>query len=57
VGGICGTRKVERKVYRVLMGKLEGNRPLGRRRLRFPSDHNESYGVWLEGVVDPVGSG
>jgi hypothetical protein len=33
VGGTCGThgRVEERKVYKVLVGKPEGKRPLGRR--------------------------
>jgi hypothetical protein len=26
----CGTKKEKRNVYRILMGKLEGKRPLGR---------------------------
>jgi hypothetical protein len=29
VGGTCGTRGEERKVYRVFVGKPEGKRPLG----------------------------
>jgi hypothetical protein len=37
VGGTCGThgRVEERKLYRVLMGKPEGKRPLGRPRRRW----------------------
>jgi hypothetical protein len=30
VGGTCGTHGEERKVYRVLVGKSGGKRPLGR---------------------------
>jgi hypothetical protein len=46
----------ERKVYRVLVGKPEGRRPLGRPRCRW--DQNGSYGDQLgECRVDPVGSG
>jgi hypothetical protein len=43
----------ERKVYRVLMGKPEGKRPLGRQRLRWENgikmDHREiGWGVeWI----------
>jgi hypothetical protein len=45
----------ERKIYRVLVRKPEGKKPLGRPRRRW--DQNES-GYWLgECRVDPVGSG
>jgi hypothetical protein len=37
----------ERKVYKVLMGKPEGNRPLGRPRRRIRMDLRE---IGLEGV-------
>jgi hypothetical protein len=30
VGGTCGTNGEKRNVYRLLVGKPEGNRPLGR---------------------------
>jgi hypothetical protein len=30
VGGACGTNGEKRNVYRLLVGKPEGNRPLGR---------------------------
>jgi hypothetical protein len=42
VGGACGThrRGEERNVYRVLMGKPEGQRPLGRPRRR-----------WEDGII------
>jgi hypothetical protein len=32
VGGTCGTHGGGRSVYRVLVGRLEGKRPLGRPR-------------------------
>jgi hypothetical protein len=32
VGGTCGTHEEERGVYRVLVGKLKGKRPLRRPR-------------------------
>jgi hypothetical protein len=46
----------ERNVYRVLMGKPEGKRPLERPRRRW--DQNGSLGDWPgECRLDPVGSG
>jgi hypothetical protein len=35
VGGACGTHGKERKVYKILVGKPEGKRPLGRPRRRW----------------------
>jgi len=35
MGGACSTCGERRGVYRVLVGKLEGKRPLGRHRLRW----------------------
>jgi hypothetical protein len=35
VGGICGTIGEKRNVYRLLVGKPEGKRPLGRPRRRW----------------------
>jgi hypothetical protein len=34
VGGACGTNGEERNVHRILVGKPEGKRPLGRPRRR-----------------------
>jgi hypothetical protein len=34
-GGACGTNWEERNVYRILVGKPEGKRPLGRPRYRW----------------------
>jgi hypothetical protein len=34
VGGTCGTHEREEKVYKVLVGKTEGKRPLVRPRSR-----------------------
>jgi hypothetical protein len=54
VGGTCGTLGEERNVYRVLMGKPEGKRQLGRSRCRW------EVGVRMdlrECRVNPVGSG
>jgi hypothetical protein len=52
VGGACGTLgRGERKVYRVLVGKPEGKRPLGRPRRRWKDgvkmDLKEiGWGMW-----------
>jgi hypothetical protein len=35
VGGTCDTNGGEEEVYRLLVGKLEGERPLGRPRRRW----------------------
>jgi hypothetical protein len=35
VGGTCGTNGEKRNVYRLLVGKQEGKRPLGRPRRRW----------------------
>jgi hypothetical protein len=35
MGGACSADGEERGVYRVLVGKLEGKRPVGRRRRRW----------------------
>jgi hypothetical protein len=35
VGGTCGTNVEKRNVYRLLVRKLEGKRPLGRPRRRW----------------------
>jgi hypothetical protein len=38
VGGTCGTHGEERGVYRVLVGRPEGKRPLERRRPRWDNN-------------------
>jgi hypothetical protein len=38
VGGTCGTHGEGRGVYRVLVGRPEGKRPLGRPRRRWEDD-------------------
>jgi hypothetical protein len=35
VGGTCGTNGEKRNVYRLLVGKLGGKRPLGRPKRRW----------------------
>jgi hypothetical protein len=39
VGGTCGTHGEGRGVYRILVGRLEGKRPLGRPRHRLLKDN------------------
>jgi hypothetical protein len=55
MGGACGTYQEERGVHRVLVGKPEGKRPLGRPRRRWEDnikmDVREVVGVrgdWME---------
>ena len=54
VGGVCGAHGKGRVVHRVLVGKPEGMRPLGRPRLRWEDnskmDHQEvrGGGDWME---------
>jgi hypothetical protein len=38
VGGACGTHGAGRGVYRVSVGRPDGQRPLGRPRLRWEDD-------------------
>jgi hypothetical protein len=47
----------ERKLYKVLVGKPEGKRPLGRPRRRWDQNVLYCYGDWLGGRVGSVGSG
>jgi hypothetical protein len=35
MGGTCSTNGEKRSAYRILVGKSEGNRPIGRPRLRW----------------------
>jgi hypothetical protein len=35
MGGACSTNREKRSAYRILVGKPEGKRPLGRRRRRW----------------------
>jgi hypothetical protein len=42
VGRACGTHRKERKMYRVLVGKPEGKRPLGKPRRRW------EYGIRMD---------
>jgi hypothetical protein len=48
----------ERKVYKILVGKPEGKRPLGRPRRRWEDGIRMNLGeIGWECGVDPVGSG
>jgi hypothetical protein len=47
----------ERKVYKVLVRKPEGKRPLGRQRRRWEDGIRIYLTDWLGCRVDPVGSG
>jgi hypothetical protein len=48
----------ERKVYKVLVGKPEGKRPLGRPRHRWENEVRMDLREWLGGCgLDSTGSG
>jgi hypothetical protein len=42
MGRACSTNGGEENVYRILVGKLEGRRPLGKQRRRWV-DNNKMY--------------
>jgi hypothetical protein len=44
VGRTCGTHGVGRSVYRLLVGRIEGKRPLGRPRRRW--EGNIKWILW-----------
>jgi hypothetical protein len=46
MGGACSTKGEKRNAYRLLVGKPEGKRPLGRPRRR-----------WVDGLEELVGVG
>jgi hypothetical protein len=48
VGGTCGTHREGRGVYRVLVGRPEGKRPLGRPRRRW--EYNIKMGLREIGI-------
>jgi len=62
MGGACGTYGEGRGVYRVLVGKPEGKRPLGRPRRRW-EDNIKMYlqevgcGVWTGSSWLRIGTG
>jgi hypothetical protein len=54
VGGTCGTNGEKRNVYRLLVGKPEGKRPLGRPRHRWIDNKMDLLVIGLS-VVDWIG--
>jgi hypothetical protein len=46
MGGSCSANGKRSDVYRVLVGKLEGKRPLGTLRCRW-EDNIQKVGVWI----------
>jgi hypothetical protein len=57
VGGTCGTNGGKRNMYRLLVGKPEGKRPLGRpRRRRIDNIKMDLLEIGLN-VVDWIGLG
>jgi len=58
MGGACSPYGGERGVYRVLMGKPEGKRPLGKPRRRWENNITMDPGIamWCYGP-DRAGSG
>jgi hypothetical protein len=43
VGGTCGTHREGRGVYKVLVRRLEGKRPLGRPRRRWEDNNKMNF--------------
>ena len=58
MGGACSAYEERRGVYRVLVGKPEGKRPLGRPRRRWENNimmdiQEEGYGMdWIDVAQD-----
>jgi hypothetical protein len=55
MGGPCSTNGERRKAYRLLVGKPEGNRPLGRPRRRWVDNIRMDLGEMGWGNVDWIG--
>jgi hypothetical protein len=55
MGGACSADGAERGVYRVLVGKPEGKRPLGRPRLRWEDNIKMDLQEMVCGGVDWIG--
>jgi hypothetical protein len=55
MGGTCGTNGEKRNVYRLLVGKPEGKRPLGRPRRRWIDNINMDLLEIELSVVDWIG--
>jgi hypothetical protein len=54
VGGICDTHEEGRRVYRVLVGKPEVKRPLGRPRRRWDKEIGIDEANWISLAQDRV---
>ena len=55
MGGACSTYGESRGVYRVLVGKPEGKRPLGRPRHRWEDNIKNGFsdsGIWGMNCID-----
>jgi len=57
MGGACGAYGEGRGVHRVLVGKTEGKRPLGRLRRRWRIILRWIFGKWEGWRLDGFGSG
>jgi hypothetical protein len=55
MGGPCSTNGEKRKAYRLLVGKPEGKRPLGRPRRRWVNNIRMALGEVGWGDVDWIG--
>jgi hypothetical protein len=55
MGGACSTNGEERNAYRLLVGKPEGKRPLGRPRRRWVDNIRMDLGEVGWGDVDWIG--
>jgi hypothetical protein len=55
MGGPCSTNGEKRNAYRLLVGKPEGKRPLGRPRRRWVDNINRDLGEVGWGDVDWIG--
>jgi hypothetical protein len=55
MGGPCSTNGEKRNAYRLLVGKPEGKRPLGRPRCRWVDHIKRDLGEVGWGVVDWIG--
>jgi hypothetical protein len=55
MGGSCSTKGEKRNAYRLLVGKPEGKRPLGRPRRRWVDNIRMNLGEVGRGDVDWIG--
>jgi hypothetical protein len=57
MGGSCSTNGEKRNAYRLLVGKPEGKRPLGRLRRRWVDNIRMDGVMWTELVWLRIGTG